>query len=156
MVFQQVKQLQQEDRSLKGIARHLGISRNTVRKYFQQEGFAPRNLHKHTTLLDFEAYLRQRWQEGEQCGKTLLKEIQVLGYTGSYTVLAALLGTYPKDRSQKSPPLPPAHGSVNVSTCHLGVTLCQQEQEWREKDKPFLKKLLEKSPMLQQVWELNL
>src|SRR5690606_5369363 len=78
------------------------------------------------------------------------------GYTGSYTVLTTLLATYPRERPQKISPLPPARGLVNVSTSHLGVALCQQEHEWRGKDSHFLKKLLDKNPLLKQVWELNL
>ncbi|SFE51815.1 hypothetical protein SAMN05216167_1158 [Spirosoma endophyticum] len=37
--------------------------------------------------------LRQRWQAGETCVKTLFKEIKAQGDNGRYTILAAFLAT---------------------------------------------------------------
>ncbi|TXK20079.1 ISL3 family transposase [Pontibacter qinzhouensis] len=152
--FEQVKQLQSQQYGLRTIARHLGISRNTVRKYFDLQTFVPKAQPKRSNLLEYEAYLRQRWQEGEQCAKSLLKEIKAMGYNGSYTVLTELLTTYPKDRILGS--LPPVRKGMNISGRSLSIALCQPEVDWREKDKPLLTKLLEKSPLLRQLWELNL
>ncbi|CAN5767222.1 hypothetical protein BH24BAC1_BH24BAC1_29790 [soil metagenome] len=73
-IFEQVKQLQSQKHALKAIARHLGISRNTVRKYFDLEAFVPKTHLRHSNLLEYEAYLRRRWQEGEQCAKSLLNQ----------------------------------------------------------------------------------
>lgn len=45
---------------------------------------------------------------------------------------------------------------MHVSTCHLGVALCQRQEQWNTKDKAFLTHLVERNPLLQQLWELNL
>ena len=73
VTYQQVKALQSQGHGKKAIARHLHISRNTVRKYFRQDIFAPRPIVKRSNLLDYEPYLHQRWQQGITCGRTLLK-----------------------------------------------------------------------------------
>jgi hypothetical protein len=54
--YQQVKALQSQGHGKKAIARHLHISRNTVRKYFLQEVSAPKPRVKRSNLLDFEAW----------------------------------------------------------------------------------------------------
>ena len=95
-LFEKVKQLQNEHYTIKAIARHLGISRNTVKKYFLQQSFVPKRHPRLSNLLAYEAYLRQRWQEGQQCAKTLLQEIKERGYNGSYTILAGFLSHYPR------------------------------------------------------------
>jgi transposase len=153
-IFEQVKQLQGQKHPLKAVARHLGISRNTVKKYFDLEAFVPKTHARHFNLLEHEAYLRRRWQEGEQCAKSLLKEIKGMGYNGSYTILAGLLSTYPKDCQLKS--LPAARKGTQVSSSSLGIAFCQPEEKWEERDRPLLTKLLEKSLLLRQIWELNL
>jgi transposase len=154
IVFEQVKQLQTQQYGFKTIARHLGISRNTVRKYFNLQTFVPKTHQRHSNLLEYEAYLRQRWQEGEHCVKLLLKEIKPMGYNGSYTILAQLLSDYPKDTRLNS--LPAARKGANLAGRSLSIALCQPAEKWEEKDKPLLTKLLEKSPLLRQLWELNL
>ncbi|WP_224995226.1 ISL3 family transposase [Cesiribacter sp. SM1] len=153
-LYEKVKQLQSEHYSIKAIARHLGISRNTVKKYFLLETFVPKCHPRLTNLLAHEAYLRQRWQEGQQCAKTLLQEIKERGYNGSYTILAGFLSNYPKKGDAFS--LPPARKVENYSTRSLSIAFCKTEQEWEGKQKPFLTKLLEKSSLLKQLWELNL
>lgn len=152
--YQQVKQLQNKGHSSRAIARHLRMSRNTVNRYFKQETYAGTTHARRSNILEYESYLRQRWQEGQQCAKTLFQEIKAKGYNGGYTILAGFLSNYPKtpDLSQ----LPPAKKAVSFSSRSLSIVLCQQEVNWKEKDKPFLKLLLEKSPLLEQLRELNL
>jgi transposase len=60
-LYEKVKQLQGQHYSIKAIARHLGISGNTVKKYFLQQSFVPKRHPRLTNLLVHKAYLRQRW-----------------------------------------------------------------------------------------------
>lgn len=152
--YQQVKQLQSQGHSSRAIARHLRMSRNTVNRYFKQEAFVGKTHVRKSNILDYEPYLRQRWQEGEQCVKSLFKEIKAKGYNGSYTILTVFLAAYPKMPDQLS--LPPATRVMSFSSRSLSIALCQKDDDWEDKDKPFLKKLLEKSPLLEQLRELNL
>jgi transposase len=104
--FQQTKELQSQGYSARAIARHLRMSRNTIIRYFKQEIFVPKSHVRRTNILDYEPYLRQRWQEGEQCVKSLFKEIKAKGYNDSYTILTVFLVGYPK--TSGSLKLPPA------------------------------------------------
>lgn len=152
--YQQVKLLQQQGHSRRAIARHMGLSRNTVNRYFHQDSFVPKVHRKHTNLLEFEPYLRKRWGEGETCVKNLLKEIKSMGYTGSYTILTVFLAKYPK--TPNSHALPPAQKGTTYSSRSLSIALCQKEEDWKEEQKPFLMKLLQNSLILYQARELSL
>lgn len=68
-IYQQVKLLQQQGYSRRAIARHMGLSRNTVNRYFRQESFVAKTKCRRSNLLQFEPYLRKRWAEGETCVK---------------------------------------------------------------------------------------
>ena len=75
--------------SIRGIARTLGISRNTVRKYLRASEVpwrAPRQ--KRPSKLDpYKEFIMQRWAEGVTNCKVLLRELQARGYAGGYTIL---------------------------------------------------------------------
>ncbi len=152
--FKEVKRLQQQGHSAKGIARHLGISRNTVRKYLRQESFVPKTKVKRSNLIRYEEYLRKRWNEGENCVYTLYKEIKLMGYNGSYTTLTVFMATYPK--GPRAAALPPAQKGATFSARSLSIALCQKEDEWEQDQKLLLNKLLEKSDLLRQARNLCL
>jgi hypothetical protein len=152
--YDQAKLLQQQGYSRRKIALHLGLSRNTVNKYFRQEEFVPRARKKRSNILEHEHFLRKRWQEGETCVKTLYKEIKPLGYNGGYTILTTFLAGYP--RSPRVDALPPAQKCATLSSRTLSIALTQKEEDWEEDDKPFLLELLQKSFTLSKARELAL
>lgn len=123
--YEQAKLLQQQGHSRRAIARHLGLSRNTVNKYFRQESYLPRSTKRDSKVLKFEPYLRKRWLEGETCVKTLL-EINTLGYTGGYTILTAFLAAYP--RVPRADVLPAARKGATLSGRNLSIALCRKEE----------------------------
>jgi transposase len=142
----QVKQLQSQGHGQRGISRHLKISRNTIRKYFRQPVFVPKHTVKRANLLDYEPYLRQRWQQGNTCGRKLFGEIQNMGYKGCYSNLADFLTAFPKARhSDPLSTLPMVARPISYSSRRLRVALCLQEAEWKEKEKPLLKNCWRKS-----------
>ena len=76
--------------SIRGIARELGISRNSVRKYLRSPGVPrakppPRRASK---LDAYAGYIERRLREGLENCVVLLRELRSLGYEGSYTILA--------------------------------------------------------------------
>lgn len=152
--YVEVKRLQQQGHGQRTIGRHLGISRNTVRKYFKQPVFVPKIHGKRSNLLEFESYLRKRWSEGQTSVKELLQEIQSMGYNGKYTILAAFLANYP--RKPHAYTLPPIQKGVTYSSRNLSIALCQKQEDWTEEQKPFLHQLLQKNPILHQARELIL
>ena len=84
MLFDAVKRLRSEGKTLRGIARELQASRTTVKKYATcqtvpvQRGKPGRR----SSVLPFAVYLEKRWRAGEQNGVRLWQEIKELGFKG--------------------------------------------------------------------------
>lgn len=153
-LYQRAKELQQQGHSIRAIATHLGSSRNTIGKYFKQAHFVPKTRERRSNLLAYEPYLRQRWQDGQTCVRTLFKQISTLGYNGGYTILAAFLSNYPRP-FQKST-LPPTQNKLNYPSRKLTRLLSQQAVDWPKADKPFLTHLLNQNESIGLVHQLNL
>lgn len=72
--------------SQRAVARRLGLSRKTVRRYVH--GIPDNAQAKRPSLLDpYSDYLRRRWEEGEQNARCLHQEFCQLGFTGSESLL---------------------------------------------------------------------
>ena len=78
--YLKTKQLQIEGYSKRNIAKLLEMSRNTVLKYWKMTSFLPQVRPKRNNLLDYEDYLIQRCNEGEQTVKNLYAEIREKGF----------------------------------------------------------------------------
>jgi len=74
---------------IRGIARILGLSRNTVRKYLRDPGIPqPRRRPLRPSKLEpFRDHLDKRLADGVDNCVVLLRELRELGYTGGYTIL---------------------------------------------------------------------
>jgi transposase len=115
--YEEVQRLQAEGWSLRGIARQMGLARQTVCRFAHAETFperAPRA--RYPSITDpYEPYLRQRWNEGCQNAAQLWREIRQQGFAGSCSNLRDRLATWrtrparygrPPSGS-RSPPAPP-------------------------------------------------
>ena len=76
--------------SIRGIARELGVSRNSVRKYLRSPGVpqAKRRPPRASKLDAYTGHIDRRLGEGLDNCVVLLRELQSLGYEGSYTILS--------------------------------------------------------------------
>lgn len=87
--MKQIYELHGQGLSKRAIARTLGISRNTVRKYLEaqeipkQKPRAPQS----SKLDSYKAYLKQRIEDGVLNCMVLLRELREQGYAGGYTIL---------------------------------------------------------------------
>jgi len=84
-VYAEVKALHRQGRKILQIARHLGISRQTVRRYIASEQFpeySPKP--RQPSRLDpYVAYLQERWDAGCRANKQLYTDLVAQGYRGS-------------------------------------------------------------------------
>jgi transposase len=99
--YQAVTALHQEGLKERAIARELGISRRTVRRYVQAEAFPEMSQRRRRpSILDrYEPHLEKRWAEGCHNGGQLYKEIQELGYEGSRSLLGRRIARMRKQDS---------------------------------------------------------
>jgi transposase len=72
----------------------LGISRSTVYRHLRSEAFPERRTRRNAgrSQLDrWQSVVMEHWNEGRRNGRTLLRELQRLGYRGSYATLMRYL-----------------------------------------------------------------
>lgn len=103
----EIRVLARQSMSIKGIARELGVSRNTVRRYLRQDGKPRyrRRAARPTKVDPFKAYLLQRLEAAKPDwipAAVLHREIVELGYTGGLTQLKAFLAGH-KPQSAADP-----------------------------------------------------
>lgn len=100
----QIFELKGQGRSVREIARTLGISKNTVKKYLRCPGIPkaqPRSTRP--SLLDpFKEHLQVRMAEGVLNCEVLLREVTVLGYRGGKTILKDYLKPFRPLRQPKA------------------------------------------------------
>lgn len=89
--------LHRQGMGIKAIARKLGVSRNTVRKYLQTPNQLPTystRQPRRTKLSDYQDFIKQRVDQAKPDwipGTVILREIQELGYSGGMTQLRVFL-----------------------------------------------------------------
>lgn len=85
--YEEVLALHGQGHSLRAIARQMGLSPTTVRRYVHAEGFPECQPRRRRSLLlePFMAYLRERWEAGCHNAKQLWSELRQRGYRGGYT-----------------------------------------------------------------------
>ncbi|EMA2383126.1 helix-turn-helix domain-containing protein, partial [Klebsiella pneumoniae] len=94
----EIRVLARQGHSIRHIARTLGVSRNTVRRYLRDPSVAryqPREP-RPTKLGPFESYLRQRVEQAHPIwlpATVLNREIRAQGYGGGLSLLRAFLAT---------------------------------------------------------------
>ena len=92
-------------RSIRGIARELDVSRNTVRRYLNSpEAMRPRPRPLRGSELDpYAEHIDRRMAKGLENCRVLAREIRALGYQGSYSTVVQ----YVRPRRQHKHPKPP-------------------------------------------------
>jgi transposase len=76
------------------IGPHLGISRATVYRYLRREVFPERRRRRdagHSRLDPWQSVVLEHWNNGRRTGRALFRELQRLGYRGSYATLTRYL-----------------------------------------------------------------
>ncbi len=152
--FLKVKELQSKGYSIRKIAVTLKMSRRTVAKYWNRIEFVPKTSRKRSNILDFEAYLQQRWLEGQQSAKALYEEISDQGFTYSQATVYNMVRNYPKSVLE---PLPASVKATYYSSKQLSIWLGMYQNDWEDyMPIEFLRKLLEENPLIKAVREIAL
>jgi transposase len=109
--YKQVVELSRQGVSIIGIARHLHISRQSVRKYMQARAFPERaKAFRTKSQLDpYLPYLEQRWEQGCRSASTLWQELLARGFPGRYMMV------YRWVQLQRAPTEPTQITSVQAS-----------------------------------------
>lgn len=88
-LYEEVLRLRKEGAGLRAIARSIGLSRQTVRKYIRADVFPElaKRKNRANRLSPFMDYLRQRWADGCHNPSQLWREIRKLGFKGTDSVV---------------------------------------------------------------------
>jgi len=96
--FIQAKQLAAEGYSRRSLARQLGMSRNTVKRYMTMQTFHYGPRRRRPTMLDsYIPYIEKRWDEGCHNSRILWEELQQRGFSGSYGTVRCFVQRYRKE-----------------------------------------------------------
>jgi transposase len=140
-MYEQVRTLSSQGWSVAALARHLKLTKMTVRKYRDMETFRDqRTTARPSAVEPYRALVEQRWTEGCTEVKQLWQELQAQGYRGSYK------SVWMFTRSWQPPTLPAAPAPPTAPTRPVrtprqvmwlltgkGDTLDDEEQAYRER-----------------------
>ena len=110
--YETIQALHATGMSQRTIARTLGLSRGTVQRSVRAET-APiraRRANRKGILAPYEAYIRQRWQEGERNGMALWREIVAQGYPGASNNVSRLMTQLRKQEQTGEVEVEPVRG----------------------------------------------
>jgi len=95
-IFDQVRALRRDGRTVSDIARQTGFHRRTIAKWIRADTLPLRNASapKASSPRYFEDYLSRRWAQRCVRGRRLLQEIKARGYTCSFSNLERLLAKW--------------------------------------------------------------
>ncbi len=161
--FQEVKRLAAEGMGIREIQRKLHLSRERIRNYLHTEDLPEyQRRRRSTSLAPYWEEVKQRWQDGCRKGMDLWRAIQAKGYPGTYASFARQI----RPLRQKMPPIrkrptvrkrmvPSPTPSMHPPTPRQVTWWFARDPEKLEEDQMnSLKKLLENSSDLQQVYSL--
>ena len=120
-LFSRVRSLYNDGKTVVEIMRTMSLGRARVEKWIRLEALPERNsmTPKTSTPAFFHRHLFSRWNEGCSAGRKLFAEIKELGYTGSYSNLAAYLARWRDAAGSAQPevlPLPRQELPIDPAT----------------------------------------
>lgn len=145
--FDQLKILQSQGFSIKGMAKTLGMHRQTVKKYMTMEAL-PRKMYKDQNMVEqYFPYIRRRMQEDKSIYlRTLWGELKNLGYSGAYSTLSEALIYYGIRLGKKATHLkPPVSTGANFKPSKLAMVFLAAEEKLSDGQRQLIQKVCEKS-----------
>jgi transposase len=161
--YQAVVELHQQGFGARAIARQLGLSRNTVRRYLEAGTFPEQRVRpKRPSLLDpYLPYLHERWDAGCQNAAQLARELQDRGYRGSPTSLRALISGWrassPASARRTSGPKrqAPVPAQRRLSSRQASFLFVKRPEVLTQMHQRYLEQICHTSQELKCVYELS-
>jgi len=156
--FEEVLSLHAQGWSYRRIADHLHLDRRTVKRYVLARELPKRGasvLQTTSTVLPYLGHITRRWNEGCQNGTQLWRELQALGYAGSYSsVRRAIKHLRPGDGRRIRPSESPAPSARTLSSRQAMWLLVRPEDQLSEQDKLARQVLCTAQPTIATATEL--
>lgn len=151
--YETVKKLRNEGMSIKGISRELRMHRQTVRHFLRCDEYPEPKpaFRKISPLINYQDYLRQRWNVGCGNAKQPYQELRQPGYPGSYDTLMRFLKIWRADL--------PAEDRLRIQLKTFRTPTAREIKWWLLGNKPpkkeenikFLKLLKQRQPEISQA-----
>lgn len=164
--YQDVVDLAGQGLSKREIARTIGLSRNTVKKYLQVKFLPEYSRPKRRMKIDpFLPHLKERWQAGQYNSVELYQEIKVLGFSGAESSVRRAVASWRKELPpqvrQRRGPVPKAtQPTIKVPSSRqtvfwlLDLTKEKDEHKRRQQEE-FANKLCSISEEIKAVQQLG-
>ena len=159
--FEKVKELQAKGMTKKKIAKAIGLSRNTVRKYFLQETLVPKSHPKRTNIELFTNYIISRIKQEGHLNGAIVEEIRQMGYQGgntqAYEHINFLKRTIPTNIAASRTELQQQEIPYvkRLSTRKLARYIGSDMNQIKDaEDKKYVQILLKELPQLKQIRQL--
>jgi transposase len=145
------------------IGLHLGISRSTVYRHLRSEAFPERRTRRdagRSRLDPWQSVVLEHWNNDRRDGRTLLRELQRLGYRGSYATLTRYLRRFralPADAApaRSRPVLVAAAPCRALTPRSVAWTVLRREERRSAQDREVLAELRQHNPELDEAIALT-
>lgn len=150
-----IRELYAELKSIRAVAKHLKISRATVRKYLQANEcptHRPRS-RRSQKLQPYLSYLERRWKEGCRNAFRLYRELVQAGYDGSSSLVRAFVRRWRVDETAETPQADSvAQRRVQLSPRRLRRLFCSDADALSEAERQQLEAVLEQDSRAPEVY----
>jgi len=162
-MHQQVHELAAEGKTQANIIRILHLHPHTVRKYLRMPTFVAHYCSPHPSPVEpYRAYLEERWQQGEVMIKTLWRELQAQGFTGSYRSVWTFVRTWslpagmtPTSSSSSVAPATRRQAATTPTPWKVKWLLLREKEDLKAKDAAYRQALFRLSPLLSSLSALG-
>jgi transposase len=141
--YEQVMELHHKGMSYREIGRRLNINRETVGRYIRAGEFPERATRKYASKTDrFTDHLAQRWKEGCHNAAQLFRELEAIGFTGSYCSVRRRVAHWDRSNGGSSTARPP---NVQPPSARRSAwLLLKNPADLDNRDRAFVDALLER------------
>lgn len=145
--YRAVHALRRRGADIADIARTVGVSRQTVYRYLRLESPPPRPRPRRSQrprVLDpYEAYIRQRWEEGCHNAMRLWREIRAQGFGHSYTPVSRLAARLRDGRATTARPRTGLAGAAGPTARHVSLLFLRRPCDLGDTQRAYLAALFQ-------------